>query len=130
MVPEELKYTKEHEWIRLEGEFAVEGITDYAQGELTDIVYLELPQVGTQVERTKPIGVIEAVKAVTDFYAGVSGEVVEVNEKLTEEPELVNKDPYGDGWFAKFRISDSKELDSLLSAEDYKKLIEEREKMK
>jgi glycine cleavage system H protein len=130
MVPEELKYTKEHEWIRLEGEIAVEGITDYAQGELTDIVYLELPQVGTQVERMKPIGVIEAVKAVTDFYAGVSGEVVEVNEKLTEEPELVNKDPYGDGWFAKFRISDSKELDSLLSAEDYKKLIEEREKTK
>jgi glycine cleavage system H protein len=130
MVPEELKYTKEHEWIRLEGDIAVEGITDYAQGELTDIVYLELPQVGTQVEQLKPVGVIEAVKAVTDFYAGVSGEIVEINEKLTEEPELVNKDPYGEGWFAKIRISDSKEIDTLLSAEEYKKMVEEREKTK
>lgn len=124
MVPEDLKYTKEHEWVRVDGEIAIEGITDYAQGELSDIVYLELPKVGTSVEQLKPFGVIEAVKAVVDFYAGVSGEVIEVNERLQEEPELVNKDPYGKGWFIKIRLKDSKELENLLTAEEYTKLIE------
>ena len=126
MVPEQLKYTKDHEWIRVDGGIAMEGITDYAQGELSDIVYVELPRVGMQVEQMKPAGVIEAVKAVVDFYAGVSGEVVEVNERLREEPELVNKDPYGEGWFAKIRLKDFDELKNLLSPEDYRKLIEEK----
>ena len=130
MVPEELKYTKEHEWIRVDGEVAIEGITDYAQGELSDIVYLELPKVGTQVEQMNPLGVIEAVKAVADFYAGVSGEVVEVNERLQEEPELVNKDPYGEGWFAKIRLKDKTELENLMTAIEYQKLIEERKETK
>ena len=107
----------------MDGEIAIEGITDYAQGELSDIVYLELPKVGTSVEQLKPFGVIEAVKAVVDFYAGVSGEVIEVNERLQEEPELVNKDPYGKGWFIKIRLKDSKELENLLTAEEYNKLI-------
>ncbi len=122
--PENLKYTKEHEWIRVEdNQIGVIGITDYAQSELGDIVYVELPQVGKIVKQLEPFGTIEAVKAVSDLFSPVSGEVIEVNEKLKESPDLVNKDPYGEGWIIKVKISDLKELDNLLSAQDYRKLI-------
>lgn len=122
--PENLKYTKEHEWIRVEdNQIGVVGITDYAQSELGDIVYVELPQIGKVVKQLEPFGTIEAVKAVSDLFSPVSGEVIEVNEKLKDSPDLVNKDPYGEGWIIKIKINDLKELDNLLSAEDYRKLI-------
>ena len=123
VIPEELKYSKDHEWVRVEGEFAVTGITDYAQGELSDIVYVELPKLGKEVKQGDVFGTIEAVKAVADLYAAVSGEVVKVNDKLAKAPELVNKDPYGDGWMVKLTSKDPSELDSLLTAEQYQKLI-------
>ncbi len=122
--PENLKYTKEHEWIRVEdNQIGIVGITDYAQSELGDIVYVELPQVGKVVKQLEPFGTIEAVKAVSDLFSPISGEVIEVNEKLKDTPDLINKDPYGEGWIIKIKISDLKELDNLLSAEDYRKLI-------
>ncbi len=122
-IPKELKYTNEHEWVRVDGEFAVTGITDYAQGELSDVVYVELPNVGREVKQGETFATIEAVKAVADLYAGVAGEVVEVNEKLSKAPDLVNKDPYGEGWMVKLRLKDPAELDNLLTAEEYQKLI-------
>lgn len=122
--PENLKYTKEHEWIRVEDDqIGVVGITDYAQSELGDIVYVELPQTGKVVKQLEPFGTIEAVKAVSDLFSPVSGEVIEVNERLKDSPDLINKDPYGEGWIIKIKINDLKELNNLLSAEDYKKLI-------
>jgi len=122
--PENLKYTKEHEWIRLEDDqIGVVGITDYAQSELGDIVYVELPPIGKTVKQLESFGTIEAVKAVSDLFSPVSGEVIEVNEKLKDSPDLINKDPYGEGWIIKVKIKDLKELDNLLSAEDYRKLI-------
>ncbi len=122
--PENLKYTKEHEWIRVEdNQIGVVGITDYAQSELGDIVYVELPQIGKVVKQLESFGTIEAVKAVSDLFSPVSGEIIEVNEKLKDSPDLINKDPYGEGWIIKIKISDLKELDNLLSVEDYKKLI-------
>jgi glycine cleavage system H protein len=122
--PENLKYTKEHEWVRVENDsIGVVGITDYAQSELGDIVYVELPQIGKQVKQLEPFGTIEAVKAVSDLFSPLSGEVIEVNEKLKDSPDLINKDPYGEGWIIKIKISDLSELNNLLSAEDYKKLI-------
>ncbi len=122
--PENLKYTKEHEWIRVEGNsIGVVGITDYAQSELGDIVYVELPQVGKVVNQMESFGTIEAVKAVSDLFSPVSGEVIEVNEKLKDSPDLINKDPYGEGWIIKIKIKDLNELNNLLSAEDYRKLI-------
>ncbi len=121
--PSHLKYTKDHEWIRIEGEFGWVGITDYAQGELGDVVFVELPAVGTTVEQGKAFGTIEAVKAVSDLYAPVSGEVVELNKAVQESPELVNKEPYGGGWMIKMKLSNAQELDELLDAEAYKKLI-------
>lgn len=122
--PENLKYTKEHEWVRVENDsIGVVGITDYAQSELGDIVYVELPQIGKQIKQLEPFGTIEAVKAVSDLFSPLSGEVIEVNEKLKDSPDLINKDPYGEGWIIKIRISDLSELNNLLSAEDYKKLI-------
>ncbi|CUU06789.1 glycine cleavage system H protein [Candidatus Thermokryptus mobilis] len=122
--PENLRYTKEHEWVRVENDsIGVVGITDYAQSELGDIVYVELPQIGKQVKQLEPFGTIEAVKAVSDLFSPLSGEVIEVNEKLKDSPDLINKDPYGEGWIIKIKISDLSELDNLLSAEDYKKLI-------
>jgi glycine cleavage system H protein len=124
--PENLKYTKEHEWVRVENDsIGVVGITDYAQSELGDIVYVELPQIGKQVKQLEPFGTIEAVKAVSDLFSPLSGEVIEVNEKLKDSPDLINKDPYGEGWIIKIKISDLSELNNLLSAEDYKKLIGE-----
>ncbi len=123
-VVEGVKYTKEHEWVKIEGDNAVEGLTDYAQSELSDIVMVELPQVGRKVKSGEAVGTIEAVKAVSDLYAGVSGEVVEVNEKVVTEPALINKDPYGEGWLYKVKVADPKEADNLLSAGQYRELIE------
>ncbi len=124
-IPENLKYTREHEWVRVEGDFGYIGITDYAQSELSDIVYLELPQAGSNLTKGDVITTLEAVKTVADVYSPVSGEIVEVNEKLASEPGLINQDPYGEGWIVKIKLSNPDELDELLSAEEYKKVIEE-----
>jgi len=121
-----LKYTKEHEWVKVEGSIATIGITDYAQRELGDVVFVELPKIGTKVEQMKPFGVIEAVKAVSDLFSPLSGEVVEVNNKLESESGLINKDPYGEGWIIKIKANNLAELDSLLSADDYIKLLEKK----
>ena len=122
-VPAELRYTKEHEWIRVEGEEAVVGITDYAQSQLGDIVFVECETVGDALEAGETFGTIEAVKTVSDLYLPVAGEVLEFNEELEGEPELVNKDPYGKGWIVKIKISDETELDGLLNADAYKAII-------
>ena len=122
-VPAELKYTKEHEWIRVEGEEAVVGITDSAQSQLGDIVFVECETVGDALEAGETFGTIEAVKTVSDLYLPVAGEVLEFNEELEGEPELVNKDPYGKGWIVKIKISDETELDGLLNADAYKAII-------
>ncbi|HOO13519.1 MAG TPA: glycine cleavage system protein GcvH [Candidatus Marinimicrobia bacterium] len=122
-VPANLKYTKDHEWARIEGAVAVVGITDYAQSQLGDVVYIDLPKVGDVVARGDVIGTIEAVKTVADIYSPVSGEIVAVNSALKDASELVNKDPYGEGWIASIKLSDSNELDSLLAPADYEKLI-------
>ncbi len=121
--PAELKYTKDHEWIRIEGDIATVGITDFAQGELGDIVYVEIETVGETVAREEVFGTVEAVKTVSDLFMPLTGEVLELNSKLEGEPELVNKDPYGDGWMVKVKISDMSEVDGLLSADAYKTLI-------
>lgn len=123
LVPEDLKYTKEHEWAKIEGDIATIGITDFAQSELSDIVYIELPAIGTLVEQMQPFGSIEAVKTVADLYAPLTGEVVEVNEELETNPGIINEDPYGLGWMIKIRITNPEEIQNLLSAEEYKKLI-------
>ena len=122
-VPADLKYTKEHEWIRVEGEEAVVGITDYAQSQLGDIVFVECESVGDALEAGETFGTVEAVKTVSDLYLPVAGEVLEFNEELEGEPELVNKDPYGKGWIVKIKISDETELDGLLNADAYKAII-------
>ena len=122
-VPAELKYTKEHEWSRVEGEEAVVGITDYAQSQLGDIVFVECETVGDALEAGETFGTVEAVKTVSDLYLPVAGEVLEFNEELEGEPELVNKDPYGKGWIVKIKISDETELDGLLNADAYKAII-------
>jgi len=122
-VPGNLKYTNDHEWALIDGDMATIGVTEYAAGELGDVVYVELPSVGDTAVKGDSIGTIEAVKTVADIYSPVSGEVVEVNEALTDTSELVNKDPYGEGWIVKIKLSDASELDDLLSPEDYKKLI-------
>lgn len=122
-VPEELKYTKDHEWARVENDIVTVGITDYAQGELGDIVYIDLPEAGARVEANAAFGTIEAVKAVSDLFAPISGEVVEVNSNLQEKPEVVNDDPYGEGWMIKIKISDMAEIDKLLNYTQYKELI-------
>ena len=121
--PQNLKYTNEHEWIRVEGEEAVVGITDYAQSQLGDIVFVECETVGDALEAGETFGTIEAVKTVSDLYLPVAGEVLEFNEELEGEPELVNKDPYGKGWIVKIKISDETELDGLLNADAYKAII-------
>lgn len=122
-VPAELKYTNEHEWIRVEGEEAFVGITDYAQSQLGDIVFVECETVGDDLEAGDTFGTIEAVKTVSDLYLPVGGEVLEFNEELEGAPELVNKDPYGKGWIVKIKVNDAKELDGLLNADAYKALI-------
>ena len=123
-VPKNLKYTKDHEWVRLEGEFVVVGITDFAQKELGDIVYVDVDTEGDNIEKEEVFGSVEAVKTVSDLMMPVSGEIVALNEVLEDEPELVNSDPYGDGWMIKVLISDFTELDSLLTADQYKELID------
>ena len=122
-VPEELQYTRSHEWVRREGETATVGITDHAQDELGDVVFVELPEEGTSFSAGDAFGTVESVKAVSDLYAPVGGEVVEVNEALNDSPEKINEDPYGDGWIIKLRPSG--EEGELLSAEEYERLIEE-----
>lgn len=123
-IPEELLYTKEHEWARIEDKIAMIGITDYAQGELGDIVYVELPEVGTQVNQGDSFGTIEAVKAVSDLFAPLSGEVTEINDSLNDEPEKINQDPYKEGWMIKIKISDESEKDELLGSAQYEDLVE------
>lgn len=118
-VPQNLKYAKTHEWVRAEGDVAVVGITDHAQQELTDIVYVELPAVGDRVEAGKECAVVESVKAASDIYAPVSGDIVAVNEELGSAPELLNQDAYGQGWLFKIKMSDPPELAELLSPSDY-----------
>lgn len=122
-VPTELKYSKDHEWCRLDGEYAYIGITDFAQGELGDIVFVDVPTVGETLAAGEVFGTIEAVKTVSDAYLPVGGEVVEMNEAVDADPSLVNKDPYGEGWMVKVKVSDASELDGLLSAEEYEALI-------
>lgn len=121
--PSELKYTKEHEWIRIEGNEAVVGITDYAQSELGEIVYVDVTSVGDTLAKDEVFGTIEAVKTVSDLFLPVSGEVIEFNAQLEDQPELVNSDAYGDGWIVKISVADASEFDSLLSADEYKALI-------
>jgi glycine cleavage system H protein len=123
-IPGELKYTKEHEWVKVDGNIATIGITDYAQQELSDITFFELPEIERDVKQSEEIGVIETSKAVSEIYSPVSGKIVEVNTPLDENPEIVNRDPYGEGWLIKIEISDSLELDQLLSGDDYKAMIE------
>ena len=122
-VPEDLKQTKDHEWVRVEGESIVVGITDFAQKELGDIVYVDVDTEGDSIEQEEVFGSVEAVKTVSDLMMPVSGEIVAFNEALEDEPELVNTDPYGDGWMIKVLVSDFTELDSLLSADQYKELV-------
>ncbi len=122
-VPESLKYTNDHEWALIEGDVATVGITEYAAGELGDVVYVELPEVGSQAGKGGSIGTIEAVKTVADLYSPLSGKIIEVNESLNDSAELINQDPYGKGWIAKIKITDPAEVEQLLSADDYQKLI-------
>jgi len=125
--PEDLKYTQEHEWVQLEEDVVTVGITDFAQDALGDVVFVELPEVGSEVEAGKSFGVVESVKAVSDVYAPVSGEVIEVNEDLPDTPELINTSPYDDGWMIKVRLSKPSQLDDLMDAEAYQAFLEEEE---
>jgi glycine cleavage system H protein len=122
-IPQDLKYTEDHEWVKVEGETATFGVTDYAQGELGDVVFLELPEAGEELEQGDAFGSIEAVKTVADLYAAVGGTVSEVNDEAADKPELVNEDPYGDGWLIKVTISDKTELDGLMDADAYEQHI-------
>ena len=122
-IPSELKYTKDHEWIRIEGDIATVGITDFAQGELGDIVYVEVETLDETLEKEEVFGTVEAVKTVSDLFLPFSGEIVEFNEALEDEPEKVNTDPYGEGWMIKIKLSDSSEIEDLMSDADYKELV-------
>lgn len=122
-IPEELKYTKDHEWIRIDGDEATIGITEFAQSELGDIVYVDVDTLDETVDKDEVFGTVEAVKTVSDLFMPLTGEVIEFNEALEDEPELVNSSPYEEGWMIKIKFSDESELDSLLDAEDYKALI-------
>jgi len=122
-IPQELKYTKDHEWVRIEGDVAVIGITDFAQGELGDIVYVEVETVDETLDREEIFGTVEAVKTVSDLFLPLSGEIIEFNESLEDEPEKVNTDPYGEGWMVKLRFNDASQLEDLLSAEEYSEII-------
>ncbi len=123
-IPEGLKYTKEHEWIKVEGNEGTVGITDYAQHALTDVVFVELPEIGKKVQQLKAFCTIESVKSVSDVFAPASGEVIGANKNITEKPELVNQNPYGNGWVAKIKISNKNELGSLMDAVQYKTYLE------
>jgi glycine cleavage system H protein len=120
-----LKYTKEHEWVKVDGNVATIGITDYAQGELGDIVFIELPEIGLELKQMGKFGTIEAVKAVSDMYSPLSGKVVEINAALDGDPMIVNKDPYGDGWMVRLQVSNPSELGKLLDAKAYESLLKE-----
>jgi glycine cleavage system H protein len=122
-IPSELKYTKDHEWIKIEGNIATIGITDFAQGELGDIVYVEVETLDETLDIEEVFGTVEAVKTVSDLFLPLSGEIIEFNESLEDEPEKVNTDPYGEGWMIKLKFSDDSQIDALLSAENYKVLI-------
>jgi glycine cleavage system H protein len=123
--PEDYKYSKEHEWVLVEGHVATVGITDFAQDQLGDIVFVELPTVGDKVSKEDAFGVVESVKAVSDIYAPVSGKVLEVNDDLPENPEMLNEDPYGDGWIIKIEMSDPDELNDLMTAAEYEEYVAE-----
>jgi glycine cleavage system H protein len=123
VIPEDLRYSKDHEWVRIEGDLACVGITDYAQGELGDIVFVELPKIGARVEFGRPFGTIEAVKAVSDLFAPATGEVVEINTALESDASIVNSDPFGDGWMIKIKMDDPSELSQLLDASAYGDII-------
>jgi glycine cleavage system H protein len=125
MVPTDLRYTKDHEWVRLEGDTATIGVTDFAAHELGDVVFVDLPEPGRGIEQFGTFGVVESVKAVSDLYAPVSGEVTDVNAALTAQPELVNSDPFGAGWMIRVRVSNAAQVDGLLEAEAYERLIAE-----
>lgn len=122
-IPSELKYTKDHEWVKIEGDTATIGITDFAQGELGDIVYVEVETEGDSLDKEATFGTVEAVKTVSDLFMPVSGEVIEFNKGLEKNPELVNTDPYGKGWMIKVKVSNASEANGLLSAEQYKNLV-------
>jgi glycine cleavage system H protein len=123
MYPEEFRYTKEHEWVKLVDDVGLVGITDHAQHELGDIVYVDLPKIGTKVEKGKSLGSVESVKAVSDIYSPVSGEVIEINDLLTTKPEKLNEDPHGAAWLVKLRLTTPDEIKQLLSAEEYQAYI-------
>ena len=122
-IPAELKYTKDHEWVKVDGDIATVGITDFAQGELGDIVYVEVETVGEQLEAEEVFGTVEAVKTVSDLFLPLAGEILEFNEGIADAPELVNEDPYGEGWMIKVKLNDPAALEGLLSAEQYQSLI-------
>ena len=122
-IPSDLKYTKDHEWVKIEGDTATIGITDFAQSELGDIVYVEVETVDETLDAEEIFGTVEAVKTVSDLYLPLSGEIIEFNESLEDEPEMVNYDPYGAGWMIKLKFSDASQVDNLLSADDYKALV-------
>jgi len=122
-LPEDLKYTKDHEWVRIEGDTATVGITDFAQGELGDIVYVEVETEGETLEREEVFGTVEAVKTVSDLFLPLTGEIIEFNDKLEGEPEVVNKDPYGDGWIIKMKIANEEQINDLLDAKAYGEVI-------
>lgn len=122
-IPAELKYTKDHEWVKIDGETAIVGITDFAQGELGDIVYVDVETLDEEVEKDEVFGTVEAVKTVSDLFMPLTGEVIELNEKLEDDPELVNKDPYGEGWMIKIAIADVAQIDELLDHEAYKEIL-------
>ena len=122
-IPSELKYTKDHEWVRIEGDIATVGITDFAQGELGDIVYVEVETLDESLDQEEVFGTVEAVKTVSDLFLPLSGEIIEFNEALEDTPETVNSDPYGEGWMIKLKIKDASEVDELLSDQEYKDLI-------
>jgi glycine cleavage system H protein len=122
-IPSELKYTKDHEWVRIEGDVATVGITDFAQGELGDIVYVEVETLDESLDKEEVFGTVEAVKTVSDLFLPLSGEIVAFNESLEDEPEKVNSDPYGEGWMIKIKLSDASEIEDLMTDDDYKELI-------
>ncbi len=124
MYPDNFYYTKDHEWVRIEGDKGTIGITDFAQKQLGDVVYVELPAVGTNLEFHQTIGVVESVKAVSDVYSPISGEVVAVNTELNDSPELLNEDPHGKGWMIQIKIRDDSELQKLMTVEEYEKFLE------
>jgi glycine cleavage system H protein len=127
MYPDDFYYTESHEWIKMEGDTATVGITDFAQKQLGDVVYVELPQVGTNLDFHQSFGVVESVKAVSDIYSPLSGEVTEVNEDLNDSPELVNEDPHNKGWILRIKIKDDSELQKLMSASEYEQMLETQE---